>query len=328
MHSGFRYIPAVFFTCIVILALRSHLFSQEPSPGQAIAAAELPQSPQPQFEVEASGLVALQAPAAPGQPAPPPAQNTAAQGGSSLQTGVQQPGTEKSQHEKAEEQIREQEHQRLAGIVPLFNVTYHNDAVSLTPAEKFKLQFRAAIDPYTFSMAVIVAGLGEANDSNTGFGWGPGGFAKRAAAAYGDNVIGNTFGNAVLPSILHQDPRYFRLGHGSFRHRVLYSFATAFICKHDNTGKWEPNYSNVLGNMIGGEISNFYSPGGSSNLVHTLGTGMTVTLEGAFGSELLEFWPDVSRKFFHKDPTHGLDAQARAQDAAAKQKKQQEETHK
>jgi hypothetical protein len=53
---------------------------------------------------------------------------------------------------------------------------------------------------------------------------------------------------------------------------------------------------------------------------------LTVTFEGTFGSTLEEFWPDISRKLFHKDPTHGLDAQA--QDAAAKQKKQQEEDQK
>jgi hypothetical protein len=305
--------------CIVLLALRSHLFSQEPSPGQAIAAVEFPEAPQAQ-----------QAPAGQSQANPQPAPSaTRGQSGSSAQTGVQQPGAGKSQHEKAEEQIKEQEKQRIVGVVPAFNVTYRSDAVSLTPAEKFKLQFRAAIDPYTFSIGVTVAGLGEAKDSNTGFGWGPGGFAKRAAAAYGDNVIGNTLGNAVLPSILHQDPRYFRMGHGSFRRRVLYSFATTFICKHDNTGKWEPNYSNVMGNMIAGEISNFYTPGGSSsNVTQAIETGITVTFEGAFGSELQEFWPDISRKFFHKDPTHGLDAQARAQDAAAKQKKQQEKSQK
>jgi hypothetical protein len=299
-------------------ALPSCALAQETS-AVLTAVAELPEAPQPQ-----------QAPAGQSQATPQPVPSaTPGQSSSSSQTAAQQPGAVKSKHELAEEQIKEEEHQRLAGIVPSFNVTYHSDAVSLTPAEKFKLQFRASIDPYTFTLALIVAGLGEANDSNTGYGWGPEGFAKRASAAYADNVIGNTLGNAVLPSILHQDPRYFRMGHGPIRRRVLYSFATTFICKHDNTGKWEPNYSNVMGNMIAGEISNFYSPGGSSgNVAQTIETGMTVTFEGAFGSELQEFWPDISRKLFHKDPTHGIDAKARAQDAAEKQNKQQEKNQK
>jgi hypothetical protein len=188
---------------------------------------------------------------------------------------------------------------------------------------------RSDIDPYTFSIAAIVAGIGEAEDTNNGIGWGPSGYAERTAAAYGDNVIGNFLGNAVLPSVLHQDPRYYRLGHGTVRHRLLYAFATTFICKHDNTHKWEPNYSNVLGNMIAGEISNFYYPDGNkSNVAQAIETGLTVTFEGSFGGELQEFWPDISRRFFHKDPTHGLDAQAHADDAAAKQKKQQEKEQK
>jgi hypothetical protein len=299
--------------------------------------AELPDSPTPQIEL-ASAADSQSGPAQnaqqPGTGAAPASGSAAqtssgSQSSSSSQSPAQQPSTQESQHQKAEEQIKEQEHQRVAGIVPSFNVSYRSDAVSLTSAQKFKLQFRAAIDPYTFSIAAIVAGLGEAEDSNSGFGWGPGGYGKRVAAAYGDNVIGNTLGNALLPSILHQDPRYFRLGHGSVGRRFLYAFATTFICKHDNTGKWEPNYSNVLGNMIAGEISNFYTPGGdASDATQAIETGFTVTFEGAFGSELQEFWPDISRKFFHKDPTHGLDAQARAADAAAKQKKQQQETQK
>ena len=228
------------------------------------------------------------------------------------------PITRDDKHQKAEQEVKEEEHQRMAGIIPAFNVTYRADAVSLTPKQKFELQFHAAIDPYTFSLAAIVAGLDEAEDNNSGFGWGPGGYGKRVAAEYADNVIGNTLGNALLPSILHQDPRYFRLGHGSPTRRALYAFATTWVCKHDNTHKWEPNYSNVLGNMIAGEISNLYYPEqkGKNDTVEAIENGLTVTFEGSFGGELQEFWPDISRKLFHKDPTHGLDAQAAAQDKA------------
>jgi hypothetical protein len=296
---------------------------------QAVSAA-LPDAPLPRISLalaadpQSGQAQGAQQPAA----GTAPASGSTAQSSSNAQGSAQQPDAQETQHQKAEEQIKEQEHQRIAGIVPSFNVSYRSDAVSLTAAEKFKLQFRAAIDPYTFAIAAITAGLGEAEDSNTGFGWGPGGYGERWAAAYGDNVIGNTLGNALLPSILHQDPRYFRLGHGSIGHRFLYSAATSFICKHDKTGKWEPNYSNVGGNIIAGAISNLYYPNSKNDVVQSFETGMTVTFEGTFGAELQEFWPDISRKFFHKDPTHGLDAQARAADAAAKQKKEQEENQK
>jgi hypothetical protein len=336
MRSGSGLIAATLFPGLVLLGLPSHVLAQGPDSTQAMTAVfELPDAPAPQIEVaEATQSIDPQSgqaqnaqqPAvgadpntqqpATGSTTSPAATGGATQNSSSSQNSAQQPSTQETQHQKAEQQLNEEEHQRIAGIVPSFNVSYDSDAVSLTPAEKFRLDFRSIRDPYTFAISTIVAGLGEAEGSNSGFGWGPEGFTKRAAAAYADNVIGNTLGNAVLPSLLHQDPRYFRLGRGSAGHRLLYAFATSFICKHDNTGKWEPNYSNVLGNMIGGEISTLYYPKSKSDPTQAIETGLTVTFEGTFGATLQEFWPDISRKFLHKDPTHGLDAQAAAQDKA------------
>jgi len=238
---------------------------------------------------------------------------------------VPPPTPQESQREKAAEQIKEQEKQRVVGILPSFNVTYRSDAVSMTANQKISLAFRSAIDPYQFGIAFIVAGLSEAQDNGTGFGWGPEGYFKRSGAAYLDAFDGAMIGNGFLPALLHQDPRYFRLGHGTFKHRFFYAVATSYICKHDNTGKWEPNYSNVGGNIIAGAISNLYYPSQTAGLGQTIDNGLIVTGEGTFGGVLQEFWPDISRKLFHKDPTHGLDAQARAADAAAKQKKLQEQ---
>lgn len=334
MVSSIHLVVVRFFFGMAFLAATSCLCAQgtisyapTPVPIEALRAT-IPNAPTTENELAFAADSHQDQTQNPPQPAAAtaPASGSATPSSSSQQPASQLPDSKQTQHRKAEEEVREQEHQRVAGIVPSFNVTYHADAVSLTPAEKFRLQFRASIDPYTFAVASVVAGLGEANDDDSGFGWGPGGYGKRVAAAYGDNVIGNTLGNAVLPAILHQDPRYYRLGHGAMFHRFLYAFATTFICKHDNTHKWEPNYSNVLGNMMAGEISQYYTPGGTPTKVGSIvETGLTVTFEGSFGGELQEFWPDISRKFFHKDPTHGLDAQAQADDATAKQKKQHEE---
>lgn len=284
-------------------ALSSYAIAQESSSGLAVVA-ELPEAPQPQ-----------QAPAGQSQPNPqtdPSA--TPAQSNSSSQAAAEQPGAKKSQYQKAEEQIKEQEHQRNIGILPAFNVSYRSDAVSLTAGQKMKLAFRSSIDPVTFATGFLVAGYHEALDEDKGFGWGIEGYGKRSGAAYLDAFDGTMIGNGILPSILHQDPRYFRLGHGATSHRLLYALATIVICKHDNTGKWEPNYSNVGGNIISGALSNYYYPASGSGLGQTFSNGMIVTAEGGIGSIFQEFWPDVSRKLFHKDPTHGLDAQARAAD--------------
>jgi hypothetical protein len=250
-----------------------------------------------------------------------------AQGGSSSSqasssSSAQQPSGQETQQQKAQEQLKEQEHQRVLGIVPAFNTSYRSDAVSLTAAQKLSLAFHSSIDPFTFAAAFLVTGYHEALDEDTGFGWGWEGFGKRSGAAYLDAVDGTMIGNGFLPALLHQDPRYFRLGHGTKTHRILYAMATNIMCKHDNTGKWEPNYSNVGGNIIAGALSNLYYPAQNSGWGQTISNGMIVTAEGGIGSLFQEFWPDISRKVLHKDPTHGLDAQMQAQDKAKQQNAQ------
>ena len=285
----------------------------------ASAASELPESPQPQIALAAAQPLGQETPAGQSQSEQQPAPSPAAEGSSSSQTAPQQPAAEKSQHDKAQEQIKEQEKQRVVGILPSFNISYRSDAVSLSAGQKMSLAFRSATDPMEFAAAFLVAGYHEARDDDKGFGWGIEGYGKRSGAAYLDAFDGSMIGNGILPSILHQDPRYFRLGHGTVARRVLYSLAANVICKHDNTGKWEPNYSNIGGNVISGAISNLYYPSGNSGVGQSITNGLTVTAEGGAGSIFQEFWPDISRKILHKDPTHGLDAQARTQDAAEKQ---------
>ena len=325
MRLASRLLSATFFTGVALLALPCALFSQEPRSAPVVtAAAEIPDAPPPQSAPAADQSPEQQNPAPQSQttpqPAPSstPAQSPAAQGSSSSQSAAQQPGAEESQHQKADEQIKEEEKQRVLGIVPAFNTSYRSDAVSLTASQKMKLAFRSATDPVAFGAAVLVAGYHEALDDDTGFGWGAEGFGKRSGAAYLDAFDGAIIGNGILPAILHQDPRYFRLGHGAKTHRLLYALATNVICKHDNTHRWEPNYSNVAGNIISGAISNLYYPSGTSGFGQTITNGLTVTAEGGAGSLFQEFWPDISRKFFHRDPTNGLDAQARALDAQEK----------
>ena len=301
---------ATYLAALALLALPCGASAQETSTSAgATASAQLPDAPQPQVEIASAEQQTAN---------PATAQPAADQGSSSSQSSVQPPTPEKSQHEKAEEQIKQQEKQRVVGVLPQFNISYRPDAVSMTSKQKMKLAFRSATDPVSFATAFVAACYHEAMDSDKGFGWGIEGYGKRSGAAYLDAFDGDIIGNGILPSLLHQDPRYFRLGHGSLSHRLLYSLATNVICKHDNTGKWEPNYSNVAGNLISGAISNLYYPADGSGISQTFSNGFLVTAEGGIGSIFDEFWPDVSRKLFHKDPTNGLDAEARAADKARK----------
>ena len=351
MQSGFVGAGLRLVFGVALLGTSYSLLAQEAAPAppatDSAPSSAIPDAPTPQIELAAavdpqSGQTqTAQQPATGSAPAPGDSttsapqsaapQNSSSQSSSSAQQSSSSPQastpptTQQSQHDKAAEEIKEQEKQRIVGILPSFNVTYRSDAASMTASQKIGLAFRSAIDPYQFGIAFVVAGFSEAQDNGTGFGWGPEGYFKRSGAAYLDAFDGAMIGNGLLPALLHQDPRYFRLGHGTFRHRFLYAVATSFICKHDNTGKWEPNYSNVGGNIIAGAISNLYYPSQTAGAGQTINNGLIVTFEGTFGGVLQEFWPDISRKLFRKDPTHGLDAQARAADAAAKLKKQQEQ---
>lgn len=161
--------------------------------------------------------------------------------------------------ELAEEQIKEEEKQRVFGVIPNFYVTYVSDAVPLTSRQKYKLAWKATVDPVTFALTGAVAGVQQANNDFNGYGQGAAGYGRRYGAAYG-NVVASTFiGGAILPSLLKQDPRYFYKGTGTVRERLLYAIANAVICKGDN-GRWQPNYSGIIGSLAAGGISNLYYP--------------------------------------------------------------------
>ncbi len=113
----------------------------------------------------------------------------------------QQPTSDKSQHDQAEEQLKAQEKQRVMGVMATFNTTTNRNALPLSPGQKFKLFFRSSTDPWPFLLASVVAGIGQARNSNPEWGQGAQGYAKRFGASYSDAFIGNFFGNAVLPVV-------------------------------------------------------------------------------------------------------------------------------
>jgi hypothetical protein len=161
--------------------------------------------------------------------------------------------------EIAEEQLKVEEKQRVFGVVPNYYVTYVPDAAPLDTKQKFKLALKTTVDPVTFLLTGVIAGAQQANDSFKGYGQGAQGYGKRYGADYADAVTSTFIGGAILPSLLKQDPRYFYKGTGSTRSRVLYAIANAVICKGDN-GRWQANYSNILGSLASGGLSNLYYP--------------------------------------------------------------------
>ncbi len=218
-----------------------------------------------------------------------------------------QPLTDAEKKQAAEEELQRELHQRML-VVPNFNAVLDGSTVPLSKGQKMRAAFRSAIDPYQFGLAFLTSGYGQATDSHSsidpngthhGYPQGWGGFGERYGANYVDQFNGTIIGNGILPAVLHQDARYYRMGTGSFKKRFFYSLSTTVRCKSD-AGNWQPNYSNVLGNIISGGISNLYYPKAERGFALTIEQGMEVTAEGSFGALLIEFYPDIRKHFSKK----------------------------
>lgn len=199
------------------------------------------------------------------------------------------------QRERAEQELKQQEQQRILGVVPNFNSTDVQNAAPLTAGQKFRLAFRIAVDPFQFVAAGLDAGYSQAQNDFPGYGQGAQGYGKRLGAAYADQFSGTLLAGAIFPVLLREDPRYFRKGTGTIKHRLLYAVSTTFWSKNDN-GTWGPNYSNVLGNLAAGGLANVYYPSTDRGAGLTFQRAATVTAEGTIGAVFVEFWPDIERK--------------------------------
>jgi hypothetical protein len=272
----------------------------------------LPDAPVPQVQMEVaddaagySSSILDQA-----QTSQPPTSTTQGQTDSS-----KKPLTDEEKKRASEEELQRELHQRMGVVVPNFNAVLDGSNLPLTPRQKMRAAFRSAIDPYQVGLAVFSSAIGQAENSHSSYdpipgtnpvqymeegykqGWG--GYGKRFGAAFTDQFDGTILGNGVFPVLLHQDARYYRMGTGSLSKRFLYSVSTTVRCKGDN-GKWQPNVSNLLGNIASGGISNLYYPAADRGLELTIEQGFLVTAEGTFGALLIEFYPDVSRHFHKK----------------------------
>jgi Carboxypeptidase regulatory-like domain len=158
----------------------------------------------------------------------------------------------------AAEQIRLEEKQRVFGIVPNFYVSYDQGAEALTPKMKFGLALKVATDPVTAVGVLFVAGAKQAGNSPK-FGQGWDGYGKRVGVTAADGFTDIMIGGAILPSLLHQDPRYFYQGTGTNGSRVRHAMLSPFISRNDH-GNSGPNYSTLGGVLGSSAIANLYYP--------------------------------------------------------------------
>ncbi|HEY1808580.1 MAG TPA: carboxypeptidase-like regulatory domain-containing protein [Acidobacteriaceae bacterium] len=175
----------------------------------------------------------------------------------------------------ATEQVHVAEQQRVLGIVPNFYVVYDPDPAPLTTKLKFSLALRAEADPVTFAGAAFVSALQQAGDTPD-YQQGMAGYGQRLGANYATGFTDIMIGGALLPSLFHQDPRYFYQGTGSTHSRLVHALSAPFVARGDN-GHWEPNYSSVGGDLAAGAISNAYEPASNRGVGLVFQNALVVT---------------------------------------------------
>jgi len=193
----------------------------------------------------------------------------------------------------ATQQVRLEEQQRVLGFIPNFYVVYDSkDAVPMTTRLKFEMALRVSVDPISFLGTGFLAGLNQAADTPN-FQEGAKGYGQRFGAVYADGLTDTLFGGAILPSLLHQDPRYFYQGTGSTKSRLMHALSNPFLCRGDN-GQLQPNYSSIGGDLISSSISNLYYPATNRGAAFVFENVAISTAERAASSVFQEF---VVRRF-------------------------------
>jgi hypothetical protein len=187
---------------------------------------------------------------------------------------------------------------RIFGVLPNYR-TANATAVymPITVKRKFTIAAKDSFDYPLVGLAAVIAAWGQADNSHPEFGQGWAGYGRRVGTAYADQAIGNMMTEGIFPSMLHEDPRYFRRGYGGVWSRTWYAATRVFVTKTD-AGGTRFNFSELLGNATGTAISNAYYPDTRDvgDNVEKLGSQIGID---AVSQVLKEFWPDVKHKLFH-----------------------------
>ncbi len=194
-----------------------------------------------------------------------------------------------SSKEVAAQQLKAEEQQRVLGFIPNMYVVYEPHPEPLTTKMKFHMAYKDLTHPVFSIRTAAWAGVQQARDNPSEWRQGAEGYGKRLGAGFVDGVTGSLISNAILPSLLHQDPRYFYQGSGTKKSRALHAMLAPFVCKGDN-GAWQPNYSQWGGSLIGYSISTAYYPSSDRTAGHvfqTFGIDMGLHVVGSLAQEFI-----------------------------------------
>ncbi len=191
------------------------------------------------------------------------------------------------------------ESKHLLGIIPNNRTSPSLKTYQpITSNQKFRLAADDAFDRGNFALAALFAGESQLTGSNSSFGQGAKGYAKYFATSFADLAIGDFMTEAIFPTVLHQDPRYFRRGSGSGWSRLGYAASQIFVT-HEDSGRTGFNFSEILGNSTAVAIAQVYYPDNRSAADASMKLATQIAVD-MVGNILKEFWPDMNRKFFSK----------------------------
>lgn len=211
-------------------------------------------------------------------------------------TSSQAPAAESEQEKEIEKQ---EQSQRMLGVIPNFGTTSRHDAPPLSNNAKFRLFAKSAFDPVELSVVGLQAAVSQAEDEFPEYGQGAAGFGKRYGATLADEISSGFFANYFYPVLLREDPRYFRLGEGSIKHRIGYALWQEVDCHTDKGGRsiaWE----NIFGAFTAGGLSNAYYPPAERGFGLTMSRSAISIGYGSLGGLVDEFYPDISHWLFHR----------------------------
>ena len=179
---------------------------------------------------------------------------------------------------------------RMFGVLPNYaTVEGPTEVPPISASLKFKLAALNTFDPYVYPFVGAVAAM------NRDFGRDNAGYVKQYAVSLTDNAVGNMLTSAALPSLLHQDPRYFERASGGFFSRLAYAASRSVVTRGDS-GQAQFNVSEIGGNAIAAGLSNMYYPSPQRTVTGTLSRWGMQVMWDTLSNELKEFWPDVRRK--------------------------------
>lgn len=199
----------------------------------------------------------------------------------------------------AQDQPQDSPDKRVLGVLPNYRTA--NETAIYTPItakQKFTIGAKDSFDYPLVMLAGVIAGFGQLTNQNPSFGQGFAGYGRRLGTSYADQAIGNMMTEAMYPSLLREDPRYFRRGHGSIGSRTWYALTRVMVTRTDSGGR-RFNFSEWMGNATAVAISNSYYPDNRTAGANAAKLGQQVGTD-ALSQVLKEFWPDIKRKFSHK----------------------------